>query len=340
MTQLVKPILDSTYGKSGVYIENGTIYNNGVAVSTAKDSKISDIIEFKNYPLNVSTLKLWLKSYGFNDLINSLIINDDGRNLVSTGELNGVYAICVGDRVTSLVGSGLRFSELKTAIDSRLNSIKQNQTIVEEIYNRVFPEDTDLPIQLIKKGNISDYVSFTSLVYQTGSSVVKVGESDITFDGTPMLGFYNEGPNRNLRLIEEKLIPITERIVKPGDILDLALTYKLKTASSDVITLTDPPTEKTEQLRPDQVPITFSTVEDFDKLTFDGIPILFDGYEITVGQYHEYALSSMIIVKDSSMILMNRFLVEIDEDRIVVYSISDDIDEYYIKSCRLIRRAE
>ena len=387
MTQLVKPILSSS---QGVYIEEGKLYYNGTQLLNACDSKLIDIINFEKYPINIKILNKILKAYGFNDLINSLVIRDysdynisfdiepityDANPITfdkSTSKLEkklfsiGVgysvkhsivtdnqisddsYLIAVGDQVKVLQGNGNKFTELKSLFENKLLELDSVFSRIDTVYNRIVGVQgtTDLPIQLLPKGHISDYVSFENNVSEY---------TNITFDNVPIIGPSTSGDNSpylrfkvdrgnsvgiNINTNEGIDVPEFESIVNVGDILDIVIGYKQVEEDIEYITYEDIPiileSDEEENFVWDNN--MFEDDELFSFITFDDSPLMVDKYETTYGDYPLFYLSSLLQVKESSMKLGAKFLVEINEDRLVVYSITPYITEYFIKSCRLIKR--
>jgi hypothetical protein len=376
MTQLVKPILSSS---QGVYIEEGKLYYNGTQLLDACDSKLIDIINFEKYPINIKILNKILKAYGFNDLINSLVIRDyPKKKLFSIGMgysikrsiithdsesvtfdempitftdnqiLDDSYLIAVGDQVKVLQGNGNKFTELKSLFENKLLELDSVFSRIDTVYNRIVGVQgtTDLPIQLLPKGHISDYVSFENNVSEY---------TNITFDNVPIIGPSTSGDNSpylrfkvdrgnsvgiNINTNDGIDVPEFESIVNVGDILDIVIGYKQVEEDIEYITYEDIPiileSDEEENFVWDNS--MFEDDELFSFITFDNLPVTVNRYETTYGDYPLFYFSSLLQVKESSMKLGAKFLVEINEDRLVVYSITPYITEYFIKSCRLIKR--
>jgi hypothetical protein len=309
-----------------------------------------ELITFSN-SLDNSKTKLFSVGMGYS--IKSSVITLDGEPITLDGEpitftndniLNNSYAIAVADQNKFLSGNGNKFSELESIFNNRLSELSTLYNRIDNVYDRInnIQNNTDLPIQLLPEGHISDYVSFENLVIKTGSNFISQGYSNITLDGIPMTESLTGDLINNIRFIEEIEVPVYDRVIKENDILDIVIGYKLLnyteepsdiTFDGEPITFTDENGEKSN-LR--WVP---ENENPFDFITFNGSPIRFNMYEITYGNYPLYYLSSTLQVKESTMKLGDKFLIEINPDRLIVYSISSRIKEYFIKSCRLIMRS-
>ena len=402
MAQLVKPILSSS---RGVYIEDNKLYYNGSQLLNANNSKLIDIINFEKSPINIRILNKILKAYGFNDLINSLVIRDYldynitfdiepitfdddfvtfdkgphklEKKLFSIGVgysithnisnvvpiisddapiLDNSYLIAVGDQVSVLRGNGDKFTELKALFEDTLSELSSVFSRLDTVYDRIVDvqDKTDLPIQLVPDGHISDYVSFENNVTRSMTDVTVYEYSNINFNNMPIIGPASAGgdsPYLRFRVKKVKQVgtnittsdgfevPEFERRVKVGDILDIVIGYKQLAKGPSNITFDDSPVtldDEEDLLWYDELSANELL---FSSVTLNDSPIIFDGYKITYGEYPIHYLSTTLQVIESSLKLGNKFLIEINEDRLVVYSITPYITEYFIKSCRLIKRS-
>lgn len=342
---IIKPILDKKYGETGLYVDEGVIKYNGYPLITSTESKKYDVINFTPYPMSEENIRYWLKLCGFKDVLNSIrILTDNDLNLISSGSIDGIYYFSDKSGNKSLIGNGPKMMEIRDKFDSMIGRFSQVNSDLDDLITK-YDLNNELPINLVKKGNISDHVSFSSIVHKVGEDIVNLETTSMTLDGRNMylrrlVG--NEFQRIELRFLNNIKIDLVEPTVRPGDLIDLTINYKQEDEKYTTFNIIYPSVNITSPIRVDGVQIGLRYSEPLDSIRLDGLPILFDGYQATIGNFPEYVTNIKFIIPDDfkskSSLVLNKFLVEFSEDRVVVYSVDPLVQEYYIKRCRIISR--
>lgn len=322
MSSVIKPILSSLYGTEDINIsESDNQIKLGTAnLITSESSSVRDIIEFNHYPVKLSVLNSWLSYLGFSDLINSFIINDSDKKLISVGIdnqvefpddviLDNVYTIAYGNEVSHRTWNQGDPRELVTYLYAAYNRLADQFTTLSGIYDRIFGGETSLnypyPRYLTRSGDFGDYISFKNSVDIVGEQSIIYGASPITYDSAATTFDSND-----ITFSLDKMIPLIRRVITENDFIDISIGYE--------------PIESTNF-----TPFTFDSVD----ITYDTVPINF--YNI-YGENYTYRSILKLMHEANHVRFNDDFILDMNLDRIIIYSINPKISEYYIKSFRLL----
>jgi hypothetical protein len=272
-------------------------YNQDIICKTTA-SKLRNLLDMTEHPIDYATFSKYLALNGFNDLINSLVIrNYDHYSMISFG-ITDSLSISIDSDVYKFSSCSIT-EEVVGEIESAINKIGNNITDNEEVLN-----NKDLignVVTLTEKGNISDYVSFENELKDSDEAISKeVTEinnrfyfvrNTISTEMTEGFKQPSESIDNFIHFSSHVKIFKLVRVVNPGDVIDLTILYNDTTDSSEY-------------------PFTAGKI-----------------FSVPENLYHPYLIN---ITKD--------IVASVSIDRIVLRSLTDTITEIVVKNCRLIKK--
>jgi hypothetical protein len=312
------PILSNT---DPLHLYNGRLYNDNIELLTSNGS-IVDIIEMNEVPIHISSLYDMMVLMNISNLVNVYITHD--QNVVGVSFESDVCGVYINNDYRPLLGMNCDLVD-QSYWNSLLATLDSYELELDIMISKMPPTDID-PLYLVEEGDISDYVSFQNNEIQIGDLPVSFDTSNVEFNN--ITTYFKSGslPKDPITFTESISIPVTDRLVKNGDIIDLVIGYRDLSNNLD-------PIESTK---------------------FDESNITFNGSDVTWGRIYDVTRRVLIQIDDDVEVvtvgsdqkslyksiytdLEGKMHVDISSDRVVIYSISNEVNEYYIKSCRLLK---
>lgn len=342
----VKYVIEDNYLKVGYIL----IVSDGKLspILTPEKSTIKDVVLGSEEMVSGKVTDLVLKYLGFEDLINSFVID---RSLVSVFGDGDTMKLSMGTDA-ELIGIG----NLEWYPEELINTTSDMATEVESNYQKVYEmyaEVGDSNEEVVNKNSISDYVSIKTLVrFETVSTVnipkdlderkeyriiqnqafVRVDKKWDPSDDNPTDPYVYWFPKISYEIVHQ--------IIMPGDLVELCILYRKNRKPS---TKKLSPTGVTGELSYGSYESEFYTEETdkigkimFKNYSGDVGPIRFNGREVIYDNLEECSLSVKVLVSDSFLIT-DDFYIQVNSETINIFSRNEDVTEYYIKSCKKIK---
>lgn len=291
----IKPIIKDD--QNGISLnDSGDIIVDGVVVDVGRRAKLVDVLNGTDSLITVDAVNSYIDFTCLNKILNAMVVDN---KLASEGVQGNKLAIAVGNSVKE-ISQKEDFQEL-------LNSLSEESPEVTKSYKRL-----NYLIQSINRlgyynfelktpTQVADYLSILDFKYDSGQyEDYPDGNGKIPINYGDGIVTYDK-----VEVTWETYLtrPIPVQLIKEGDLLEITIKY----LAAD--------------------PATYTCY-------FDGLPITYDGGLITFGEYAQNVESDLITVVDS-VVQMGDFLIDITPERLVVYSTSSSISEFYIDSVKV-----
>lgn len=341
------------------YLVPGIIlYRSGaniLPIITSENSSLEDIILCKNESISKDILEKTLEYFGFDDLINSFVIN---KSMISTFTDGDKYRMSVGEdpEIVKLKVCGLDW--IPEEIRFKLENLRSELDYLYTKYYFLSSSIGESFDEVIEPGNISDYISIKTLVEKEVVDVVqipkdpeqrklhrifqnqtevKIGKKWNPSDDNEIDPFLYWYPKKSYEIIRPRIIE--------GDLLEISILYRKlseksgKTKSNDhydkVLNSGIVGGFKESEFYSDET-------SEVNKILFKDKngkvgPIRFNGKEILFDTLNEGSEVVRAFVKDSFIVTEN-FYIQVNNETINLFPKTEDITEYYIKSCKKIKQ--
>lgn len=341
------------------YLVPGMIlYRSGaniLPIITSENSNLEDIILCKNEAISKDILEKTLEYFGFDDLINSFVIN---KSMISTFTDGNKYRMSVGEdpEIVKLKVCGLDW--IPEEIRFKLENLRSELDYLYTKYYFLSSSIGESFDEVIEPGNISDYISIKTLVEKEVVDVVqipkdpeqrklhrifqnqtevRIGKKWNPSDDNEIDPFLYWYPKKSYEIIRPRIIE--------GDLLEISILYRRlsekggKTKSNDhydkVLNSGIVGGFKESEFYSDET-------SEVNKILFKNKngkigPIRFNGKEILFDTLNEGSEVVRAFVKDSFIVTEN-FYIQVNNETINLFPKTEDITEYYIKSCKKIKQ--
>jgi len=278
--------------------------------------------------------------YGNSEELDACKIHSDDEYLTITrlGQLDDfMYKLNGSDHIHLNIQLGMMgghtYEDLVEAYDE-LNSI-----LTRAERNPVFDIEPSDVIEICKYGEIADYISLSTQVdaKYSESSMVRYSRSKITENRIPIEEHISEILNASnpylFRIIDKNYV--VNRLINSNDLLEITILFKVNNELKSRMLWYGESINYYSGDSSDDPLVYFNWILDtFNKLNWYGEHIRFDGYHISHGDILEGAYTVYCSVGDSLMKIGEDFVLDISKDSLNIFPTNENINEYYIKSCK------